>query len=166
LHPLIHRIAQIPFMPYYKNAQWTPESRLSHVQIIHLASYCGSLDVTLTGLNDYQVILLTAVVYETLLSHYTRATDADLHPAQALIHDVLKAVPNSLALCQKTWFGSAAAEQASVLPPFGPGFSPAIAQRTTHLEYWVTTFDQPKDFVEYRAWDGTTPLATRWFAGY
>jgi len=134
--------------------------------INEFAGHCGSPTIHIADLADYHVVPLTVAVYTRLAEYYASGTDADLRAAQALIHDVLKTLSNTPALCQNTWFGSAAVEQAAMLPPFGPGLSPALAERTTQLECWVTTFDQPEDFVEYRAWAGITPLATRRVAGY
>jgi len=131
-----------------------------------LAGHCGSPTIALTALPDYHLVPLTPEAYTTLIECYTRATDADLRTAQAIVQEILTKLPNTPAVCRKTWDGSDAITQAAILPPFGPGFAPAIAERTTRLEYWVTTFDQPADFVEYRAWADMTPLATRRFAGY
>ena len=138
-----------------------------HLRCINeFAGHCGSPTISIADLADYYVIPLSATTYTQLAEYYSKSTDADLEAAQALIQEILKTIPNTPALCWETWLGSKAAEQAAILPPLGPGFAPAIAQRTTQLECWITTFDQPEDFVEFRAWEGTTPLATRRFRGY
>ncbi len=53
-----------------------------------------------------------------------------------------------------TFTGGRARKQAAAPPPFGPGFSTEIIEKTETLEVWGTEFKDPgPDYCEFRAID-------------
>lgn len=64
--------------------------------------------------------------------------------------------------------GAEAKKEATVMPPFGPGFGEDVRAAVEKLEVWGSDVTAAgADYCEFRAFDGTgTQIATKRVAGY
>lgn len=64
------------------------------------------------------------------------------------------------------WEGTDSKKRAQVMPPMGPGMEAECAALATRLEQWASEWDDPRDYTEWRLYQGETLLETLRVEGF